>query len=56
MNEGVSPATNRFGAAFRTVEDHDTVHAGTVQIEDVSSLHSELAEELNEEPDASNVD
>lgn len=43
---------DRFGEAFRTVGDYYAVHAGAVQIEDVSPCLSELAEELIAEPDA----
>ncbi|AUC97530.1 hypothetical protein CWS35_27225 [Bradyrhizobium sp. SK17] len=43
---------DRFGEAFRTVGDYYAVHAGAVQIEDVSPWLSELAEELIAEPDA----
>ncbi|SLN72328.1 hypothetical protein [Oceanibacterium hippocampi] len=42
----------RFGEAFRTVGDYYAVHAGAVEIVDVSPWLSELAEELIEEPDA----
>lgn len=37
---------DRFGGAFRTVGEYYTVHAGAVQIEDVSPWLSELAEDL----------
>lgn len=43
---------DRFGAAFRTVGNYYAVHAGAVQIEDVSPWLSELAEELIAEADA----
>lgn len=43
---------NRSGEAFRTVGDYYAVHAGAVQIEDVSPWLSELAEGLIAEPAA----
>ncbi len=42
---------DRFGERFRTVGDYYAVHGNAVQIDDVSSWLSELAEELIAEVD-----